>query len=98
MNLIDFLEVVIKPEFIALQEEFRTSRNPLSTTRIAVDEDEEESYIPSLPLGKIVLGVDKNREEEGREDTIDITSSLLPRSVTIIDLFKGRNQDYIRFS
>jgi hypothetical protein len=46
----------------------------------------------------MVLGVDENREEEGREDTIDITSSLLPRSVTTIDSFKGRNQDYIRFS
>ena len=98
IDLIDFLEVAIKPEFMALQEEFRTSRNPLSTTRIAVDEDEEESYIPSLPLGKMVLGVDENREEEGREDIIDITSSLLPKSVATIDLFEGRNQDYIKFS
>ena len=56
-----------------------------------VDEDEEESYIPSSPLGRIVLEVDENREEEGKEDTIDITSSLLPRLVTIINLFKGRN-------
>jgi hypothetical protein len=56
-----------------------------------VDKDKEESYIPSSPLGRIVLGVDENREEEGREDTIDITSSLLPRLVTTIDLFKGRN-------
>jgi len=46
----------------------------------------------------MVLGVDENREEEGGEDTIDITSSLLPRSVATIDLFEGRNQDYIRFS
>jgi hypothetical protein len=56
-----------------------------------VDEDKEESYIPSLLLGRIVLGVDENREEEGREDIIDITSSLLPRLVTIINLFKGQN-------
>ena len=96
--MIDFLEVAIKPEFIALQEEFYTSCNPLSITRIAVDEDKEESYIPSLPLSKIVLRVNKNREEEGKEDTIDITSSLLLKSVAIIDLFEGRNQDYIRFS
>jgi hypothetical protein len=54
-----------------------------------VDKDKEESYIPSSPLSKIVLEVDKNREEEGREDTIDITSSLLPRLVIIINLFKG---------
>ena len=46
----------------------------------------------------MVLGVDENREEEGREDIIDITSSLLPKSVIIINLFKGQNQDYIRFS
>jgi hypothetical protein len=54
-----------------------------------VDENKEESYIPSLLLGRIVLGVNKNREEEGREDTIDITSSLLSRLVTTINLFKG---------
>ncbi len=99
MDLIDFSEVVIKPEFMALQEEFRTSRNPLSTTRIAVDEDEEESYIPSSPLGKMVLVADENREEEeDGEDIMDITSSPPPRSVATIDSFEGRNQNYIRFS
>jgi hypothetical protein len=99
MDLIEFSEVVIKPELLALQEEFRASRNPLSRTRIAVDEeDEEESYIPSSPLGRVILSVDENREEEDGDDTMDIISFPPLRSVATIDSFEGRNQNYIRFS
>ena len=44
-----------------------------------------------MPLSKIVLRVNENKEEEGKEDTIDITSSLLLKLVATIDLFKGQN-------
>jgi len=98
MDLIHFLKVIIKPEFITLQEEFYTSRNPLNTIKIAVNKDEKESYIPSSPLSKMVLRVNKNKKKKDKKNIMNITSSSPLKSVVTIDSFKGRNQNYIKFS
>lgn len=83
-----FLEVLVDPAILAMEEAFRVKQNPLSQIRYTSGDEEDEEddgYIPSSPLGRMAL-----REEEEEEEGIDICSSP-PRSVATIDSFDARN-------
>jgi hypothetical protein len=97
-DIASFLEVLVNPTILAMEEAFQVQQNPLSQVRLQSDdeEDDEEGYIPSFPLGGMALGQDECKEEEGGNG-MDLCSSP-PRSVATIDSFDARNQDYIRFS
>jgi len=96
-ELASFSEIPLDPEMLALQEDFRVKKNPLSCIRYESDEvkEEDNGYIPSSPLGQMALG-DGDREEEGGINGMDLCSSP-PRSVATIDSFDQRNQDFLRF-
>jgi hypothetical protein len=80
-----FSDVLVDLVILAIKEAFRVKQNPLSQVQyISDNEEEDDGYIPLLPLGKMAL-----REEDLEED-IDICSSPL-RLITMIDSFDVRN-------
>jgi hypothetical protein len=96
-----FLELLIDPQILEIERQFRVKHTPLSQIRL---EDDDSDNIPSSPLGRMGIGSDdehieeEEEEEEGEMDNDVIISHSLVRSVTTIDSFKNRNIDYIRFS
>jgi hypothetical protein len=70
-DIASFLEVLVDPTILAMEEAFQVQQNPLSQVRLQSDdeeadeEDDEEGYIPSSPLGRMALGQDECKEEEG---------------------------------
>jgi hypothetical protein len=90
-DLESFSEVPVDPAILTMEEAFRVKQNPLSLVRYTSDseeEDEDDGYIPSSLLGRMVI-----RDEE---EDMDMCSSP-PRSVATIDSFDTRNQDFLRF-
>src|SRR5690242_12929391 len=88
-GITSFSEVLIDPQILEMERQYRVKQNPLSQIRL---ENDDNNDILSSPLGRMGINSDSEQEEqEEQEMQYDV------RSVATIDSNDNMNQDFIRF-